>query len=55
VLSDDLEWWDGGEGRGAQERGDCVYIWLITLLYSRNQHHFVNNYIPIKKSYFRNL
>ena len=27
MLSDDLEQWDGVEGRGAQERGDmCIHM-----------------------------
>ena len=35
VLCDDLEGWDGVGGRFKREE-IRVYIWMITLMYSRN-------------------
>ena len=37
MFCDNLEWWDGGVGREAQDRRDVyTYGWFM-LLYGRNQ------------------
>ena len=42
MLCDNLEEWDGvGGGREVQEQGTYVYLWLIHIVYSRNQHNLV--------------
>ena len=30
-----------GCGREVQERGTCIYLWLIHAMYGRNQHSIV--------------
>ena len=44
VLWDNPEGWYGEDGgRGVQDGGTHVHLWLITLMYGRNHHNIVIN------------
>ena len=41
MLCDNVGCDGGGWEGGSRERGHNVYLWLIMLLYGRNQHNIV--------------
>ena len=55
MLSDDLERWDGGEGRGAQERGDMCIHMADHIVVQQKPTPLCKQLYSNKKNYFRNL